>query len=131
MQHAEKLDPKETISILELTDSHMWSIAALVEVLERKGLLTKQEVRDVIIELRRRTPKAEQTNPPSGHETLAFHDSRPYCSHVLFIAPSPSLASRPSSLSGASTPERSLSSRLREPTQRCSPRSMRKRPLHV
>ena len=34
---AEKLDPKETISILELTVSHMWSIAALVEVLERKG----------------------------------------------------------------------------------------------
>ena len=53
---AEKLDPKETISILELTVSHMWSIAALVEVLKRKGLLTKQEVRDTITELRRQTP---------------------------------------------------------------------------
>jgi hypothetical protein len=61
---AEKLDPKETISILELTVSHMWSIAALVEVFERKGLLTKQEVRDVITELRRQTPKADQANPP-------------------------------------------------------------------
>ena len=48
---AEKLDPKETISILELT-------------LERKGLLTKQEVRDIITELRRQTPQAEQANPP-------------------------------------------------------------------
>lgn len=34
---AEKLNPKETISVLELTVSHMWSIAALIEVLERKG----------------------------------------------------------------------------------------------
>jgi hypothetical protein len=36
---AEKLDPKETISILELTVSHMWSIAGLVEVLEQKDIL--------------------------------------------------------------------------------------------
>ena len=42
----------------------MWSIAALVEVLGRKGLLTKQEVRDVITELRQRTPKADQASPP-------------------------------------------------------------------
>jgi hypothetical protein len=61
---AEALDPKETISILELTVSHMWSIAALVEALERKGLLTKQEVREVIAELRGRSPQAEQANPP-------------------------------------------------------------------
>ena len=61
---AEKLDPKETISILELTVSHMWSIAALVEVLERKGLLTKQEVRETITELRQQTPHADQGSPP-------------------------------------------------------------------
>jgi hypothetical protein len=61
---AEKLDPKETVSILELTVSHMWSIAGLVEVLECKGLLTKQEVRDAINQLRRQTPQAEQANPP-------------------------------------------------------------------
>ncbi len=61
---AEKLDPKETISILELTVSYMWSIAGLVEVLERKSLLTKQEFRDAINQLRRQTPKAEQANPP-------------------------------------------------------------------
>jgi hypothetical protein len=42
---AEKLNPKETVSILELTVSHMWSIAGLVEVLERKGVLTKQGTR--------------------------------------------------------------------------------------
>jgi hypothetical protein len=60
---AEKLDPKETISILELTVSHMWSIAGLVEVLERKGVLTKQDVREAITELRERTPGAQEANP--------------------------------------------------------------------
>jgi hypothetical protein len=65
---AEKLDPKETIFILELTVSHMWSIASLVEVLERKGLLTKQEVREVITELRQQTPKAHQAKIESFRE---------------------------------------------------------------
>jgi hypothetical protein len=34
---AEQLDPKETVSILEMTVSHTWSIAGLVEILETKG----------------------------------------------------------------------------------------------
>ena len=61
---AEKLNPKETISILEPTVSHMWSIAGLVETLERKGFLTEHEVPETITELRRQIPKAEQANPP-------------------------------------------------------------------
>ncbi len=32
----------------------MWETAALVELLERKGILTKQEVLDMIHELRQR-----------------------------------------------------------------------------
>ena len=40
------------------------SIAGLVEVLEQKGILTKQEVRDAITNLRRHTPMAEQAIPP-------------------------------------------------------------------
>ena len=36
----------------------------MVRVLERKGLLTKLEVRDAITELRRQTPSAEQASPP-------------------------------------------------------------------
>ena len=51
-------------SIAELTISHMWAIAGLVEVLERKVPLTKQEVRDTITELRRLTPQAQQATPP-------------------------------------------------------------------
>jgi hypothetical protein len=36
----------------------MWEIAALVEALERKGLCTKQDLYDIITELRRKNPHA-------------------------------------------------------------------------
>ncbi len=36
----------------------MWEIVASVELLERKGILTKQEVLDTIQKLRQREPKA-------------------------------------------------------------------------
>ncbi len=41
----------------------MWETSALVELLERKGILTKQEVLDMIQELRQREPTAI---PPRG-----------------------------------------------------------------
>jgi hypothetical protein len=34
----------------------MWEIAAMVEVLERKGLCTKQDLYDIITEFRRKNP---------------------------------------------------------------------------
>jgi len=55
---AEKLDPKETVSVEEVVISQMFEIAALVELLERKGVLTRQEVLETIDRLRRETPKA-------------------------------------------------------------------------
>ncbi len=55
---AEKLDAKEVVSIEELAISNMWETSALVELLERKGILTKQEVLDMIQELRQREPTA-------------------------------------------------------------------------
>ena len=36
----------------------MWETSALVELLERKGILTKQDVLDMIQELRQREPTA-------------------------------------------------------------------------
>ncbi len=53
---AEKLDPKEVVTLEELAISNMWETSALVELLERKGILTKQEVLDMIQELRQRKP---------------------------------------------------------------------------
>ncbi len=55
---AEPLDPKEVVSIEELAISNTWETSALVELLERKGILTKQEVLDMIQELRLREPTA-------------------------------------------------------------------------
>ena len=54
---AEKLDPKDLVTLEELAISTMWETSALVELLERKGILTKQEILDMIQELRQREPR--------------------------------------------------------------------------
>ena len=50
---------RETMSIEEAAVSNMWEIAAIVEVLERKGLCTKQDLYDIIAEFRRKNPRAK------------------------------------------------------------------------
>lgn len=50
-----------TMSLEEATVSNMWEIAAIVEVLERKGLCTKRDRYDIITEFRRKNP---HTNIP-------------------------------------------------------------------
>jgi len=50
----EKREIRETMSIEEATVSNMWEIAAIVEVLERKGLCTKQDLLDVDRQVHRR-----------------------------------------------------------------------------
>ncbi len=42
--------------IEEATISNIWEIAAIVEVLERKGPCTKQDLDDIIPEFRRKNP---------------------------------------------------------------------------
>ena len=49
---------RESLSLEELAISNMWEIAALVELLEKKGLCTKQDLYDIIGELRRKNPRA-------------------------------------------------------------------------
>ncbi len=51
---AEPLDHNDLATLDELALSNMWETSALVELLERKGILTKQDVLDMIQELRRR-----------------------------------------------------------------------------
>jgi len=46
------------MSIEETTVSIMWEIASIVEVLERKGLCTKQDLYEIITEFRRKNPCA-------------------------------------------------------------------------
>ena len=55
---AEKLDPKEAVTLEELALSTMWETSALVELLERKGILTKQDVLAMIWGLRWGEPLA-------------------------------------------------------------------------
>ncbi len=55
---AQPLDPNHLVTLDELAISNMWENAALVELLERKGILTRQEVLAMIQELRRREPTA-------------------------------------------------------------------------
>ncbi|HET8580764.1 MAG TPA: hypothetical protein VFL31_07175 [Nitrospiraceae bacterium] len=57
---AEKLDPKQLVTREEVAISTMWEITAIVELLERKGLCTKQELYDIIEDLRARNPAALQ-----------------------------------------------------------------------
>jgi hypothetical protein len=50
---------RDTMSLEEATISNMWEIAAIVEVLERKGLCTKHDLYDIITEFRNKNPSAE------------------------------------------------------------------------
>ena len=66
---------RETLSLEEATVSNMWEIAAIVEVLERKGLCTKQDLYDIITELpcmnpRARTPEAAFPEAYIQHKPL-------------------------------------------------------------
>ena len=49
---------RDTMSMEEATISSMWEMAAIVELLEQKGLCTKQGLFDIIPELRRKNPRA-------------------------------------------------------------------------
>ena len=52
------LAPNDLVTLEELALSNMWETSALVELLERKGILTKQEVLAMIQEPRQRQPTA-------------------------------------------------------------------------
>ena len=50
---------RETMSIKEATISNMWEITAIIELLEQKGLCTKQDLYGIITEFRRTNPRAK------------------------------------------------------------------------
>jgi hypothetical protein len=54
MQVAERLDPKEIVTFEELLVSNMFEQEALVNLLERKGLITKAELLEEIKALRKK-----------------------------------------------------------------------------
>lgn len=48
------MNPRETFTTEEGVLANMWALEALVELLERKEVCTKQDVHDMIAELRKR-----------------------------------------------------------------------------
>jgi hypothetical protein len=53
---AEKLDPKETVSFEELLMSNVYTQEALINLLEKKGVLTKAELLEEIKRLKGKKP---------------------------------------------------------------------------
>jgi len=51
-------DPNELVTLEELSISNMWEVAALIELLEKKGVMTKQDILTEIRELRKMNPSA-------------------------------------------------------------------------
>jgi hypothetical protein len=64
---------RDTMSIEEATVSNMWEIAAIVEVLGRKGFCTKQDLYEIIHEFRRKNPLASilAMTPRNSDDDLA------------------------------------------------------------
>ena len=50
---ADKLDPKETVTFEEILMSNVYAQEAMINVLERKGLLSRKEVLEEIVTLRK------------------------------------------------------------------------------
>lgn len=50
---AEQLPKEEMVSLEELVISHSYEMVALIAVLEKKGILTSQEIIEVIQEMRK------------------------------------------------------------------------------
>jgi hypothetical protein len=57
-----KLDPKETVSFEELLMSNVIEQEALIDLLEKKGIITKSELLEEVKRLKRNQPRTR------GHE---------------------------------------------------------------
>ena len=56
---AKQLDPKETVDLKELILSEVIQMEALINILESKGIITKQELLEEIKRVAAKMPKAE------------------------------------------------------------------------
>jgi len=55
---AQPLDPKDLVTLEELTISNMLEVAALIEVLEKKGGMNRKDILNPIRELQQKNPQA-------------------------------------------------------------------------
>ena len=68
----DKLNPKQPLSVEESVLATMWAMEAIVELLQSKGLCSKQEVHDMVSELRTRHA---ELNGKAGTAMQAFRNS--------------------------------------------------------
>ncbi len=54
---AEKFDPKEVVAFKELLMSNVYEQEAIINLLEKKGIITKAELLEEIKELKKKTPQ--------------------------------------------------------------------------
>ena len=57
---AEKLDPRETVTFEELFMSNVYTQEALINLLEKKGLIDKKELLEEIKRLRKEQPRVNR-----------------------------------------------------------------------
>jgi hypothetical protein len=57
---AEKLDPKEIVTFEELFKSNVYTQEALINLLEKKGIIDKRELLEEIKRLRSEQPKVSR-----------------------------------------------------------------------
>ncbi len=60
------VDPKAFLTLVELAIGNMYEVEAIGELLEQKGVLTKDEIIALAKELRQKNP---QTKPPTSSTT--------------------------------------------------------------
>jgi len=100
---ADKLNPKDVVTFEELTLSNVWELEALISVLEKKGVITKQEILDAIHELRHKNPSAvapQQDGPAQRSEAGYSHHA---CAERLQLH-GPNGAAGPRSIGPSSGP---------------------------
>ena len=56
---AKKLDPKETVELKDLLISEVIQSEALINLLEQKGIITRQELLEEVKRVAAKLPKAE------------------------------------------------------------------------
>jgi hypothetical protein len=57
------IDPQAFLNLCDMSIDNMYELEALGELLENKGLITKQEVLTLAKKLKRKNPPAEPTDP--------------------------------------------------------------------
>lgn len=76
---------RESMSIEGLAISNMWEIAAIVELLEKKGLCTKQDLSDIIGELRQKNPRARFPKTVFPSPSLMAHTEEQIIDDMLAL----------------------------------------------